>query len=150
MIAVDTKILVYSVRADSPWHAQAREAIRGLAEGDEPWAIAWPCIHEFVGVVTHPRIYKPPTSLADALLQVEYWAESPGVRFLGEGSGYWRTFAAAATGGKVAGPVVHDARVAAICIAGGVREIWTRDRDFSRFPKIRARNPLDPFPSPLR
>ena len=80
MIAVDTNILVYSVRADSPWHAQAREAIRGLAEGDEPWAIAWPCIHEFVGVVTHPRIYKPPTSLADALLQVEYWCAVPGRR----------------------------------------------------------------------
>ena len=68
MIAVGTNIPAYSVRADSPWHAQAREAIGRLAEGDKPWAIAWPCIHEFVGVVTHPGIYTPPTSLAAALL----------------------------------------------------------------------------------
>ena len=150
MIAVDTNIQAYSVRADSSWHAQAREAIPGLAEGDKPWAIAWPCIHEFVGVVTHPGIYTPPTSLAAALLQVEYRGARPGIRFLGEGSGYWQTFTAAARGSNIAGPVVDDARVAAIYIAAGVREIRTRDRDFSRFPKIRIRNPLDSSPSPLR
>ena len=69
MIAVDTNILVYSVRADSPWHPAALQCLRDLAEGASPWAIAWPCIHEFIAVVTHPRIYKPPTPLRDALLQ---------------------------------------------------------------------------------
>ncbi len=142
MIAVDTNLLVYSVRSDSPWHLAARETIRGLAEGMQPWAIAWSCIHEFVGIVTHPRIYKPPTPLNDALLQVEYWLESPSLRMLGEVDGYFETFRAIASIGKVAGPVVHDARVAAVCAAAGVQEIWTCDRDYGRFPRIRARNPL--------
>ena len=44
--------------------------------------------------------------------------------------------------GRVKGPIVHDARVAALCIAHGVTEFWTADRDFSRFPGLVARNPL--------
>ena len=38
--------------------------------------------------------------------------------------------------------MVHDARVAALCIAHGVTELWTADRDFGRFPDLVTRNPL--------
>ena len=44
--------------------------------------------------------------------------------------------------GRIAGPRVHDARVAALCLAHGVRELWTADRDFSRFPGLATSNPL--------
>jgi len=142
MIAVDTNILVYSVREDSPWHRAAIECLRGLAEGDSSWAIAWPCIHEFIAVVTHPRIYKPPTPLREALLQVDYWMESPGLRLLGEGPGYWNHLKDMLDAGKAVGPMVHDGHIMAICRDHGVREIWTSDRDFTRFKGIRTRNPL--------
>ena len=142
MIAVDTNILVYSVREDSPWHTAALAAVRSLAEGDPTWAIPWPCIHEFLAVVTHPRIYRPPTKLADAALQVDYWMDSPGLRLLGEAPGYWEHLKPLLAAGKAAGALVHDARVAAICRANGVREIWTADRDYTRFPGLRLSNPL--------
>jgi toxin-antitoxin system PIN domain toxin len=142
VIAVDSNILVYAVREDSPWHEPAMACMRELAEGPAPWAIAWPCIHEFLAIVTHPRIYKPPTPLADAILQVDYWKESPSVQFLGEGPGYWEHLKDLLLMGKVLGPVIHDARVAALCRARGVRELWTADRDYSRFEGLRVRNPL--------
>jgi toxin-antitoxin system PIN domain toxin len=142
MIAVDTNLLVYSVREDSPWHRQALAAIRRLAEGEAAWAIPWPCIHEFLAVVTHPRIYKPPTSLEDAVLQVEYWRDSPTLRLLGEDESYWSHLSSILIPAKAVGPVVHDARVAAICRASGVSELWTADRDYARFPGIVTRNPL--------
>lgn len=142
MIAVDTNILVYSVREDSPWHKTALGCVRRLAEGGTAWAIAWPCIHEYLAVVTHPRIYKPPTPLPDAILQVDYWRESPMLRLIGEGDGYWGHFKSILTASKAVGPLVHDGRVAAICRASGVQEIWTADRDYSRFPGIVTRNPL--------
>jgi len=142
MIAVDTNILVYAVREDSPWHRAALAAVRRLAEGSAAWVIPWPCIHEFLAVVTHPRIYKPPTPLADAIQQVDYWMESPTVRLIGEGPGYWEHLRSLLTAGKGLGPLVHDARVAALCRAHGVDEIWTADRDYSRFPGTLARNPL--------
>ncbi len=142
MIAVDTNILVYSVREDSPWHAAALRCLRELAEGPALWAIAWPCIHEFLAVVTHSRIYKPPTPLEDAVLQVGYWIESPTLRLIGEKSGYWELLKPMLRIAKAVGPLIHDGRVAAICRAHGVAEIWSADRDYGRFEGIRVRNPL--------
>jgi toxin-antitoxin system PIN domain toxin len=142
MIALDTNILVYSVREDSPWHVPALACVRHLAEGETAWTIPWPCIHEFLAVVTHPKIYKPPTPLRDAILQVDYWRESPVLSLIGEDSGYWEHLKPMLVAGKAAGPLVHDARVAALCRASGVKEIWSADRDYSRFPGLHVRNPL--------
>ncbi|HTG57884.1 MAG TPA: hypothetical protein VMG63_00510 [Terriglobia bacterium] len=54
MIAVDTNILVYSHREESLWHQAAFALIAELAEGRAAWAIPWPCLHEFLAIVTHP------------------------------------------------------------------------------------------------
>ena len=89
MIAVDTNILVYAHREDSPWHEAAYESVRSLADGRAAWAIPWPCIHEFLSIVTHPRIYRPSTPVPAALDQVSAWIESPSLVLLGEAAGYW-------------------------------------------------------------
>lgn len=142
MIAVDTNILVYAHRRDSEWHHQAAAAITGLAEGSAPWAVAWPCLHEFLSIVTHPRIYKPPTPLAKAIEQAEIWMESPSLRLLGELRGHWKELKALLLSGRIAGGAVHDARIAAICREHGVQELWSADRDFSRLSGVVVRNPL--------
>jgi len=142
MIAVDTNILVYSVREDSPWHKQALTCLRSLAEGESAWAIPWSCIHEFLAIITHPRIYKPPTPLGDAVMQVDYWMESPTLVVIGENPGYWEHLRIVLAAGKTAGPLVHDARIGAVCRSHGVKEIWTADRDYSRFEGVRTRNPM--------
>jgi len=142
MIAVDTNILVYAHRRDSEWHKKAAKAVAGLAEGAAPWAVAWPCLHEFLAIVTHPRIYKPPTPVERALEQVEIWLESPALRVLGEMAGHWKELAEIVAGGRIAGGAIHDARVAAICREHGVREIWSADRDFTRIRGLTVRNPL--------
>jgi len=144
MIAVDTNILVYAHREDSPWHKAAYGRVAELAEGRAAWAMPWPCIHEFLAIVTHPRIYNPPTPLETALRQVEAWLEAPGLVLLGETGAYWLGLRARLVGGRVEGAQVHDARVAALCDLHGVEELWTADRDFSRFPGMKVRNPLVP------
>jgi predicted nucleic acid-binding protein len=88
MIAVDTNILVYAHREDSSWHEKAVAVVRDLAEGRSAWAIPWPCLHEFLAIVTHPRIYTPPTPLPQAVEQVEAWLESPHLVLLSEASEY--------------------------------------------------------------
>ena len=142
MIAVDTNILVYAHRRDSDWHQPAAIAIRGLAEGNGAWAIPWPCVHEFLAVATHPRIFRTPTSIAAALEQVDAWMEAPTLVRLVENDDYWAVLKTLIGQARVAGPRVHDARIAALCLAHGVRELWTADRDFSAFPSLRIRNPL--------
>lgn len=142
MIAVDTNLLVYAHREDSSWHEPAYECLAGLAEGRSPWAIPWPCVHEFLAIVTHPRIFDPPTPLARALDQFDAWLESPSMALLSEAPGYWPELRRMVEAGRVSGPQVHDARVAALCHHHGVDELWSADRDFGRFPGLTVRNPL--------
>ena len=142
MIAVDTNILLYAHREDSPWHTEAYASIRQLAEGKAPWAIPWPCVHEFLAITTHPRLFNPPTPLSRALDQIDAWLKSPTLHLLGEEPRYWESIRPLLVAGRISGPLVHDARVAAICLQHGVSELWTADRDFGRFPALRVRNPL--------
>jgi len=143
MIAVDTNILVYSHREDSAFFRPAFEAIRDLAESGRMWAIPWPAVHEFLAVITHPRIYSPPTPLDDALAQVKGWMDCPTFSFIGEsGEIYFKYLQHVLDASQVIGPRIHDARIAAICLSHGIDELWSADRDFSRFPGLTVKNPL--------
>lgn len=142
LIAIDTNILVHAHRRDSDWHERAAALIKELAEGRIQWAVPWPCMHEFIAVVTHPRIYAPPSSVGQAAAQVDAWIASPSLALLGESRDHWPVLRELVLNGRIHGPLVHDARVAALCLTHGVRELLTADRDFSRFPKLSVRNPL--------
>jgi len=91
VIALDTNLLVYAHREDSTFHAAALGCVRRLAEGRAAWALPWPCVHEFFAIVTHPRIYDPPTPAPQALDQVDAWLESPSVVLLAESPRHWPT-----------------------------------------------------------
>jgi toxin-antitoxin system PIN domain toxin len=142
VIAVDTNVLVAAHRQDSEFHAPARAAVTGLAESRARWAIPWPCVHEFLSVVTHPRIFNPPSSTSEAVAQLNAWLESPTLGLLAEAGSYWPTLSELVQAARIVGPRIHDARVAALCLRHGVEELWTADRDFGRFPALRVRNPL--------
>lgn len=142
MIAIDTNILVHAHRADSEWHDGAFRAVASLANAGGPWAIPWPCIHEFLAIVTHQRIFAPPSPRDRACDQVDAWLESPSLVLLGEDGEYWPTLRSSILSARIAGAAVHDARIAALCVRHGVTELWTADRDFSRFRGLYVRNPL--------
>jgi toxin-antitoxin system PIN domain toxin len=145
MIAVDTNILVYAHRADSTWHVAADQVLTELAEGASAWAIPWPCVFEFYAIVTHPKIYSPPTPVRDALTQIGYWMESPTLVLLHEGDGFWDSLQPFLHGAAVQGGAVHDAHIAALCLRHGVKKLLSADRDFSRFPALLTENPLRPL-----
>jgi toxin-antitoxin system PIN domain toxin len=142
LIAVDTNILVYAHREESPFHEIASARVAELAESPATWAIPWPCLHEFLAIVTHPRIYAPPTPLIRALDQVDAWLEAPGLTLLAETAAHWPILKGLLSAGHIVGPQVHDGRVAALCRQHGVRELWSADRDFSRFAGVAVVNPL--------
>jgi toxin-antitoxin system PIN domain toxin len=142
MIAVDTNLLVYAHREDNEWHEQARSFVTELANSGAPWAIPWPCVHEFIAITTHPGIYQPPTPLAVALSAMAEWMKSPALRLLHEGPGYFEKLERLCKTARVQGGMVHDARIAALCLNHGVKVLWSADRDFSRFAELKIRNPL--------
>ena len=142
MIAVDTNILVYAHRRDLPWHAPAQAALQVLCTGASAWAIAWPSVHEFYSVVTSRGKFERPSTVLQALNQLDAWLAAPSLHMIGETAQHWAALSDLIKAGKVQGGMVHDARIAAICLQHGVRELWTADRDFSRFPQLKCRNPL--------
>ena len=142
MIAVDTNLLVYAHRTDATFHQPARAALEALAQGRAAWAIPWPCVHEFISVVTHPRVFRTPTPVELALSQMQALADLPQVVMLSEGDGYLDRLAAVAVPARTQGGAIHDARIAALCLHHGVTQLWSADRDFTRFPDLPVRNPL--------
>ena len=119
MIAVDTNLLVYAHRKDNPFHAAARLAVASLAEGRASWAIPWPCLHEFFSIVTHPRIYAPPSTLIQTTMQIDAWLESPSLLLLAENEAHWLQLRGLVDKVRLQGVMVHDARIAAICMNYG-------------------------------
>jgi len=143
MIALDTNVLVYAHRRESQFHEQAKELVKTLAEGTPSWSIPWPCIYEFYSVVTNPRIWKteatPPKIAAQ---QITAWTDAPSLQLLTETQDFLATVLPIMAQPRIRGPIVHDARIAALCLAHGIDELVTKDRDFQLFPRLKTRDPF--------
>ena len=143
MIAVDTNVLVYAHRREAKEHAVASRKLSELAAAPQPWAIPWPCVYEFFSVVTNRRIWKDAASTpAQAWLQIEAWLASPSLLLLSETDDFAKVLATLLSRPRVAGAVVHDARIAGLCLAHGVETLLTRDRDFSLFHELATSDPF--------
>ena len=142
MIALDTNMLVYAHRRESSFHESAKQRIAELAASGAAWAIPWPCLHEFYAVVTNLRAFRPASTIEQANGQLSAWLAAPSLALLHEGADHWNVLENLLVTARAVGGQVHDARIAAICITHGVRELWSADRDFNRFPQLTVRNPL--------
>ena len=143
MIAVDTNILVYAHREDSPWHEAAKARVVELAEGPSSWAIPWPCLHEFLAIITHPRIFKTPTPATVAVDGGRRAAGSPAPRPpLRDGRVLGRAAEARGEAGSSRARSSTTPGSRPCAAFHGVSELWSADRDFSRFPELAVRNPL--------
>ncbi len=133
MIAIDTNVLIYAHRAETALHRVALDRLRLLSEGDDPWALPVFVVGEFCRVVTHPRIFNPPTVLEQALAVIAHVAASPSCRLLLPGVRYLDWFAQVAHRADARGNLAFDAQIAAVCREHGATQILTADRDFARF-----------------
>ena len=144
MIAVDANVLVYAHRRESRLGDAAHAVMTEFAEGDRVWAIPWPCCYEFLSVVTNRRIWKDEaTTPGQAWRQFQAWAMSPSNRMIGETDDFMEVLERFVNRPHVVGGVVHDARIAAVCVTHGVEVLFTRDRDFSLFPELSTHDPFD-------
>lgn len=136
MIAVDTNILVYAHREETSEHRRALTWLAHFAEGIPPWGLPVFCLGEFVRVVTHPRVFDPPTALETALGALLGLLASPSLRLLNPGPRYPALYAHHVRAADARGNLAFDAQIAALCAEHAISALLTADRDFARFPKL--------------
>jgi len=138
MIAVDTNILVYAHREGLPQHERALAWMRYLVESPTPWALPVFCLGEFVRVVTHPRVFAPPSTMEEALAALRAFLAGPGVRLLLPGEQFTGLLLHCLHEGDARGNIAVDAQIAALCREQGIDRILTEDRDFARFSSLKT------------
>jgi hypothetical protein len=142
MIALDTNILVHAHRADASLHEKAKAAVKELAEAPAPWGVCYHTLVEFYGIATRPGLWQTASTPEQTFDQIAAWRESPSLRILHDTEECVDILRELVLATRVCGAMVHDARIAACCRSHAVQELWTVDRDFSRFPSLKTRNPL--------
>jgi hypothetical protein len=142
VIALDTNILVFAHREGTKYHRPAYELVRRLSTGRTPYALFWPSLYEFLRVVTHHRIFDPPSPIEEALGALLSFTEPQVVRILAETPAHIEILREVLTTTPVTGNLIHDAHLVALAIEHGVHEILTLDADFRRFPQVSSRNPF--------
>ncbi len=142
MILTDVNVLVYAHRTDAPGHDAYRKWLEALINGDEAYGVSDLVLSGFLRVITHPRVFSPPSDLTSGLAYVETIRNQPNAVLISPGPRHWGIFRnlCEVTGAK--GNLVPDAYMAALAIESGSEWITT-DRDYSRFPGLRWRHPLD-------
>ncbi len=141
MILVDVNVLVYAHRTDSPRHREYRGWLERLVNADAAFRLSELVLSGFVRIVTHPRVFDPPTPPAQALGQAEGLRSRPNHVPVRPGARHWGIFTSLCRDSGAKGNLVPDTYLAALAIESGSEWI-TADRDYARFPGLRWSHPL--------
>lgn len=141
LIAIDTNVLVYAFNARDARHEEARALVGSLARGGRPWAVPWPCLTEFLKVVTEP-VFDRPASAAAAFEFLDLLFGSPSLRRLLPTEDTARVLREVLEESGVRGRRVFDAHIFALCLEHGVRELLTADKGFRRFRGLKVSDPF--------
>lgn len=139
--SVDVNILLHASDTSSPWHERATDFLGACTVRPELFCLAWPTLMAYLRISTHPSIFAAPLSPREAEANIESLLALPRVRVLGEGDGFWSAYRAVAEA-PIRGNLVPDAHLAALLLEHGVHLLYSRDRDFFKFPTLRVEDPF--------
>lgn len=142
MILVDANLLLYAYDAAASEHSKARSWLETVLAKPEPVLFPWQSIHAFLRIATNPRAWKAPLTIEEARAIVDELLSLPNVVTLSPGERHWDILRELVADSQCRGPLVADAVLAALAIEHGA-ELYTNDRDFSRFHNLRVVNPLE-------
>ena len=143
MFVVDTNVLIYAADQDAAAHNQCRALLEGWRRQSSAWYLTWPIVYEFLRVSTHPRVFRKPWPASRAWQFIDALLASPGLGVLVPTTRH-AAVAAEVIGelSFLAGNLMHDAHTAVLMREHGIRQVYTRDTDFHRFPFL---EPVDPL-----
>jgi hypothetical protein len=141
VILVDANLLLYAYHSRAEQHERSRAWLEAVLSGPDPVGFAWLTLWAFLRIATNARVFERPLSTAEAEAAVSSWLAQPAAHILAPGERHWEILRGLVREGQTAGPLVMDAVLAAIALEHGAT-IYTTDRDFSRFPRLKWMNPL--------
>jgi hypothetical protein len=142
MFVVDTNILVYAADQDSPFHDKCNALLEDWCRQSAAWYLTWGIFYEFLRVITHPRVFRKPWSIAEAWNFIEVIATSPSLGILIPGERHAKVASEIIKNmPSLSGNLLYDAKTAILMREHGIKTIYTRDTDFHRFPFL---EPVDP------
>ena len=143
MFVVDTNILLYAADQHAPEHETARRLVEAWRRQSGAWYVTWGIVYEFLRVATHPRVFRQPWSCAGAWEFIEALLSAPSLRVLSESERHAAVVRETlSVVPEVSGNLVFDMHTAVLMKEHGVREIYTRDMDFHRFPFLSVVDPI--------
>jgi toxin-antitoxin system PIN domain toxin len=141
VILVDANILLYAEDSLSPYHKRAAVWWDKQLSGTDPVCLCWPVIGAFIRIGTNPRVFKNPLIIAQAISRVQSWLDQPCTRLIQPTERHWVVYQEMLSVGQAIGNLVPDAQLAALALEHGCT-LYSSDADFSRFPRLKWRNPL--------
>jgi toxin-antitoxin system PIN domain toxin len=141
MILPDVNVLVYAHREDAVDHARYRRWLEETLQSGQPYGMSDLVLSAFLRVVTHPRIFAPPSPVGSALDFARQIREQPNCRVIAPGPRHWQIFTNLCQSLSATGNLIPDVWFAALAIESDCEWITT-DRDYERFPGLRWRHPL--------
>jgi uncharacterized protein len=139
---LDANVLLYAYNVDSPHHEACRAWLESaFNDANEIIGLPWQTILAFVRIATNPRAVTQPLSSEAACGIVNQWLSRPNVTTVGYGDRFWALFSEQVAEGKVSGPLLTDAALAAIALEQGAT-LYSTDKDFRRFPALKLTDPL--------
>jgi uncharacterized protein len=141
VIVLDANILLYAYDSHSVKHSQARALIERIFSEEAIVGIPWQTVSAFLRVVTNTSLPGQRFSIEEAAGVIDEWLKQPNVRLLAPGEEHWSVLRRLLVSGQVRGLMVTDGQLAALAFENG-GELYSTDRDFSRFEELRWSNPL--------
>jgi hypothetical protein len=142
MIFIDTNVLVYAANPELPFYQTCRSLIEDCRQRSSPWYLSWPVCYEFLRVCTHPRVFPKPWPVAAGWNFLTTLLETPGAHILLPTARHGEILAEVISElPHLKGNILHDVHTAVLMRENGIREIYTRDTGFHRFPFLRVIDP---------
>lgn len=141
MILIDANLLVYSQVTSLAQHEAAREWLESQLNGATAVGLPWQSLLGFIRLISNPRIFERPASIAEAWDHVEDWLACPPVWIPQPTERHKDILGSLLTQATTRSNLVPDAHLAALAIDHGLT-LCSTDGDFARFPGLRWNNPL--------
>jgi toxin-antitoxin system PIN domain toxin len=142
MILLDANLLIYAKVKGFPQHKPARKWLDRKLGGTTGVGLPWPSLLAFVRIVSNPRVFERPLSVAAAWEQVESWLGLP-TTWTPEPTERHQGIMEALILDASKAELIPDVHLAALAMEYGL-VLQTTDRDFARFRGLRWENPLSP------